>query len=392
MNDCLKIGFVSLEDPSDVRGWSGIPFHLLEALERQDVSMEVFNPLKRTFRYPLLPFRIVARLIGKDVEFSRFPMALRSFARQLQQKLRERPVNVILSTSSIPISKLECSVPIVFYTDAIFHMIPGYYGGVWNRLTDGAVRRGRRQEEEALERCAIGAYASNWAAEGARKVTQPSKIRVVPFGASIAADHDRRMVEKWIEERLNRMQTECHLLFIGVDWVRKGGDAAVEAARLLNEMGVNTKLSVVGGQPGGKVPYFVEVLGFVSKQSPEGRKHLTELYRSASFFILPTRAESAGIVFCEASAFGVPSLTLRTGGVEDYVREGINGYCLPYDSKPENFASRIIEIIKDKDRYSALCLGAFNEYKTRLNWDCTASTLVNLCREVVKDQEFQTSR
>ena len=51
----------------------------------------------------------------------------------------------------------------------------------------------------------IGAYASNWAAEGARKLTQPSKIRVVPFGASISANHDRGMVEKWIEERLSRL-------------------------------------------------------------------------------------------------------------------------------------------------------------------------------------------
>jgi len=34
MNHRLKIGFVSLEDPSDVKGWSGIPFHLLKALEK----------------------------------------------------------------------------------------------------------------------------------------------------------------------------------------------------------------------------------------------------------------------------------------------------------------------------------------------------------------------
>jgi glycosyltransferase involved in cell wall biosynthesis len=392
MSDKLRVGFVSLEDPNDVKAWSGTPFHLLSALKRQNASIMVFSPLKQNFRYPLLPFKIAARLVGKEVEFSRFRFALRSYSKQLEEKLREQSVDVVLSTSSIPITMLECYVPIVFITDAIFHMIPGYYGGVWNRLTDGAVKRGKRQEEAALERCTIGAYASNWAAEGARKLTQPSKIRVVPFGASISVDHDRGMVEKWVEERLSRMPTECHLLFVGVDWVRKGGDAAVETARLLNEMGVNTKLSIVGGRPEGKVPDFVETLGFVSKQSPEGRTQLTELYRRATFFILPTRAESAGIVFCEASAFGVPSLTLRTGGVEDYVRDGINGCCLPYDSKPESFARTIIEIIRDKDRYSALCFGAFNEYKARLNWDCTASALVNLCREAVQDQESRSSR
>jgi glycosyltransferase involved in cell wall biosynthesis len=389
MNGKLKIGFVSLEDPNDVTAWSGTPYHLLSALKRQDLSIEVLSPLKQDFRYPLLPFKIAARLAGKDVEFSRFRLALRSYSKQLKEKLLRQPVDVILSTSSIPITMLECPVPIVFTTDAIFHMIPGYYGGVWNRLTKGSIRRGRQQEEAALERCTVGAYASNWAAEGARKLTEPSKIRVVPFGASVSVDHDRRIVQQWIDERLSRMSTVCHLLFIGVDWVRKGGDVAVEAARLLNEMGVNTKLTIVGGQPEGRVPEFVESLGYVSKQSAEGREQLRELYRSATFFILPTRAESAGIVFCEASAFGVPSLTLRTGGVEDYVRDGINGICLPYESKAECFAKSIMEIIRDKDRYSALCLGAFSEYQNRLNWDTTASLLVDLCREALEGRKAQ---
>jgi hypothetical protein len=31
-----------------------------------------------------------------------------------------------------------------------------------------------------------------------------------------------------------------------------------------------------------------------------------------------------------------------------------------------------------------LGLGAFNEYKNRLNWDCTADALVDLCREALK--------
>jgi glycosyltransferase involved in cell wall biosynthesis len=114
---------------------------------------------------------------------------------------------------------------------------------------------------------------------------------------------------------------------------------------------------------------------------------LEKLYKSATFFILPTRAEAAGVVFCEASAFGVPSLTFKTGGVEDYVRDGINGICLSIDSKPVNFAETIREILKDKDRYSELCHGAFNEYKSRLNWDSMAGALVNLCREAVRNHQ-----
>jgi glycosyltransferase involved in cell wall biosynthesis len=207
---------------------------------------------------------------------------------------------------------------------------------------------------------------------------------VVHFGASIPIDHDLETIRQWTSERLQRRSTECRLLFVGVDWARKGGAIAVETARLLNEMGVNTKLTVVGCQPEGVVPEYVEVLGFVNKGSSEGRQQLKELYRRASFFILPTRAEAAGIVFCEASAFGLPVLTFRTGGVEDYVRDGINGVCLPNGSRPTEFAATAMGLLKDSDQYSALCLGAFNEHKSRLNWDNTAAALAKLCQEAVQ--------
>jgi len=392
VHDSLRIGFISLEDPNDMGVWSGIPYQVLNALKRQNVSIEMFSPLRRDFRYALLPFMVAARLAKKEVVLSHYQIGLRSMARQVMRKMKERPVDVILATTSIPITLLECSVPIIFYTDAVSHMMPGYYGGHWDRLSNAAVKRGMQQEEAALQCCTFGVYASNWAAAGARNLTQPEKIRVVPFGANMPVEHDLGVVRKWISERLERMSTECRLLFIGVDWERKGGDAAVETARLLNEMGVNTKLTVVGCLPDKKVPEFVEVLGFVSKKSAEGRRQLVELYRNATFFILPTRAEAAGIVFCEASAFGVPILTSKTGGVEDYVREGINGTCLPYESKPEAFAKFIHETLKDGDRYTGLSLGGFNEYTSRLNWDSAAASLVDLCQEAVRQSQLDPAR
>ena len=384
MNEKLRIGFVSVDEANDVTSWSGTPFHILDALRKQDVSIQVFSPLKQGFRYMLAPMKITARLLKKDVIFDHYQIALRSYANQLKQQMKRNPVDVILSIGTPAFTLLECEEPIVFYTDAVFHMMPGYYGGIWDKLTGSAIRRGIWQEERALERCTIGAYSSSWAAEGAQDHTRPDKIRMIPFGASMPVDHDMGTVRRWISERLDRKPSECRLLFIGVDWVRKGGAIAVETERLLNEMGVRTRLTVVGCQPDQEVPDYVEVIGFLNKRSSEGRKQLEELYRHATFFILPTLAEASAIVYCEASAFGLPIFTFRTGGAEDYVRDGVNGLCMPLDSKPESFAEKAREIMEDKDRYSALCLGAFNEYKTRLNWDRTAGALVDLCYEAAR--------
>lgn len=381
MSRKLKIGFVSQDDATDITSWSGIPYHILAALRKQDVSIEVFSPLKQDFRYALAPLKIAARLAKKEVVFNHFRLALHSYARQLKLRMKQNPVDVLLSIGTQPFTLLDGPVPIVFFADAVFHGMPGYYGGMWDRLTPGAIRRGIWQEERALTHCTIGAYSSNWAADAAREHTQSDKIRVIHFGASILVDHDIKTLRQWVARRLIRIHNVCRLLFIGVDWARKGGAIAVETARLLNEMGVNTTLTVVGCQPDEKLPEYVEVLGFVNKRSDEGQKQLEELYRNATFFVLPSLAEAAGIVFCEASAFGVPTIAFNTGGVEDYVRDGINGICLPLESKPDLFAMNIKALLEDEDRYSKLCLGAFHEYETRLNWDHSAASLVALCRE-----------
>jgi hypothetical protein len=286
MRDKLTIGFVCVDDANDVRAWSGIPYHILNALKRQDISIELFSPLKRNFRYALAPFKIAARMFNRDVELDRFPYALRSYARQVEERIRRSSVDVILATSTYPITLLNCSQPIICYTDSLFHLMPGYYSGIFSRLTGGAIRRGKWQDEMALKRCTISASASSWAAEGCRKVTRPDKVRVVPFGASMPVEHDMGTVQEWILERMNRTPTVCQLLFCGVDWTRKGGQTAVETARMLNQMGVNTRLTIVGCKPDEQFPEYVDVRGFIDKQSSEGRKQLAELYRKGDLLHL----------------------------------------------------------------------------------------------------------
>ncbi|TSA49979.1 MAG: glycosyltransferase [Sphingobacteriales bacterium] len=40
--------------------------------------------------------------------------------------------------------------------------------------------------------------------------------------------------------------------------------------------------------------------------------------------MVPSRAECYGIVFAEASSYGLPSVSTDTGGVSAVVKEGVN--------------------------------------------------------------------
>ncbi len=173
-----------------------------------------------------------------------------------------------------------------------------------------------------------------------------------------------------------RGKDSLELLFVGVDWARKGGAIAVETARLLNLAGIRTTLRVAGARPEGDYPEFVEFLGFINKNTSDGLRKLDELFRRADFFILPTLAEAAGIVFAEASSFGLPILTYATGGATDCVRNGVAGFCLPPGAPPSEFARTIARIHADPAEYLNLSFGASLEYEILLNWDISVKKLI----------------
>ena len=382
----LRIGFVSIHDATDIHTWSGIPAHVLASLRKMDVQVELFSPLSQRSKLLLAPIKAIARMRKTNVSLDHYSFVTESYARQIARAMRERPVDVIVSTSSIPIVRLKCPQPIIYWTDAVFHGMYDYYQGAFAGVTPGVIRRAKRQEEAALNNCSVAAYASEWAASTARKLTDPKKVFVLPFGASFDVEHTASDIAQWARCKRRERSGACELLFIGVEWHRKGGAVAMETARILNERGIRTTLTIVGCDPRGPVPEYVRAMGFISKSTIEGRQKMESLLRDADLFILPTLAEAAGIVFCEASAFGLPSLSYATGGVPDYVRDGVNGACLPVGTPAEGFANAAQEMLRDAGRYEALSLGAFEEYANRLNWDSSVRRLVDLCRSALQNK------
>mgnify|MGYP001807222158 FL=1 len=84
---------------------------------------------------------------------------------------------------------------------------------------------------------------------------------------------------------------------------------------------------------------------------------------------MPTRAEAFGIVFCEASAFGLPSISTSVGGVSTAVKNNVNGYLLPYEAQHEDYAKLICDIWYDTSRYTSLSESSRLLYENELNWD-----------------------
>lgn len=381
----LSLTYATTYDPMDVRAWSGTVYHVARALEAKGAKMEYLGELARNQVMVHKAINKLSRMtrLGEMFPVERTERMADLFARRIRQHLMTSRTDMVFSPSSIPISLLKSKRPKVFYTDATF---AGILAGdpAFKKYPKGYLAEGHRLEQAALDNCDLAIYASQWAARTAREYYEvdEAKIRVVPFGANFATTPDAAHVS---EELTKRSDKECQLLFVGVNWVNKGGAKALETARLLNQRGLRTRIHLVGCPPEVDVlPEWAVAHGFISKETQEGRDRIAALFASSHFLLLPTLADCLGLVLCEANAFSVPALANDVGGVGEVVKPGINGYLFPADAPAVQWADRIAELFADGPGYHAMALRSRAQFEERLNWGSAGSAIYGHLTELLR--------
>jgi len=373
----MKIAYVTTYDSSDIHNWSGAAFHMRGALAKSGFEIIPVGNLRESHgRVTRAKKYFYKKFFSKTYFKDREPGLLKFFARQVEQQLSVINYDAVFSPGTIPIAYLRAQKPVFFWTDATFAGMTGFYPD-YDNLCRETIRNGNRMEQLALSNCRLAFYDSEWAAKTAvdNYDVDPAKVKVVPFGASIDCDRDVAEIKKIISSKTFEA---CKLLFIGVDWLRKGGDVSIKVAELLNRRGIKTELHIAGCNPPGDVPDFVKLHGFVSKKTVAGRMLLDRLFRESHFFIMPSKAECYGMVYAEASSFGLPSLAADAGGVSTVIQLDKNGRLFSANDAPEKYAEYIQKLISSSREYERLSLSAFQEYVERLNWTVAGRKLHEL--------------
>jgi glycosyltransferase involved in cell wall biosynthesis len=334
---------------------------------------ESYNLVKRAKQI------LYKKLSSKTYQKVRDPFFLKFYANQVEKRLASINCDVVFSPGTIPIAYLRTEKPIVFWTDATFAGTLDFYPSLFE-LCSETIRDGNRMEQLALSKCRLAIYASEWAANTAIRNydVDPAKIKIVPFGANIDCNRDIGQIQRIIFGKTFEI---CKLLFIGVDWFRKGGDISIKVAELLNKRGIETELHIVGCTPPRDVPSFVKLYGFISKRTEEGQDLLDKLFKESHFLILPSRAECYGLVFAEASSFGLPSLATDVGGIPTAIQNGKNGQLFSLDDGPDKYCEYIYNSISSREEYEQLALSSFEEYTQRLNWTSAGKKVNDLIQD-----------
>lgn len=386
----MKIAFVSYYDAQDPAIFAGMGYYQGRCLKDQGFDVDYFGPLKETRHYFFrLRQAYYKGLFNRRHSRNREPVMLQNYARQIERKLAAGKYDIVfsaISSCSQPIAYVETDVPMVFWTDATFSGALDFYPEFSSRyLTQATIDNGLTNEKNALARASLALYWSDWAARTAvaNYDIDPAKVKVVPVGPCIECSRTAADVKKLVDARTF---DTCRLLFIGVDWHRKGADTAVRIAGRLNRAGVKTELTLVGCNPPPHIvlPDYVKPLGFIRKATPEGARQMDELLGGHHFLLVPSRAECFGLVFAEANSFGTPALARAVGGIPTAIRNDINGRAFERDANLDEYVGYVSSLMANPTRYRELALSSFNEYETRLNWKTAGRTVRGLLEELVR--------
>jgi glycosyltransferase involved in cell wall biosynthesis len=160
--------------------------------------------------------------------------------------------------------------------------------------------------------------------------------------------------------------TRRNILFVGLDWERKGGPDLVKAFRILKERLPDVTLTLVGADPQGIAGDGIEVLG---RRPPA---EVAKLMANASVFAMPSLREPFGIVFLEAMHAGMAVIACRLGAPPDFIEEGVTGFLVEPGNVGE-IADALFQILKDPEKAAEMGRRA----KTRVSEEYTWKAVYN---------------
>lgn len=386
----MKIAFVTHYDLLKKWTWSthlvghyGTSYYMAQSLEARCESLEYIGLLEDKYSFgSKLEFHVHRILNIKTYHDWASPSINKNYAQQIANKVGETKPDIIICPHMNVIAYLKCKQPVVMWTDSL-------YEGTMSTFPDGkpcqtSVRHLRTLDRLAIENCRLVIFSSEWAAQLAIKTynVDADKIKVVPTGANLECHRTKDEIERIIRSKSSKV---CRLLFCGVNWVRKGGDTALEVAKQLNNSGITTELTIVGCQPetNEALPHFVKVVGFVNRSTQEGQELIEGLFQESHFLILPSRTDFTPAVIREASSFGLPCVTSNVGGIPTLVRDDCNGKVFDVDASAKEYRAYISELFADYSRYIALCFSSFQEYESRLNWAAAGEAAIKHMSSII---------
>ncbi len=193
--------------------------------------------------------------------------------------------------------------------------------------------------------------------------------KVITIGAGINWDTIPEVSEKDYDQK--------NILFIGVDFRRKGGMVLLQAFQKVRAVFPKAQLHIVGPchlKIGAEMAKGVVLHGFLSKGSPQGKRILDRLFHQCSLLVMPSLYEPFGIAPLEGMAHEVPCVLTQGWAFPEMVRPGVNGE-LVERGNVEELADKITNLLGNPNLLQTMGKAGRNVVLEKYTWHSVVSRL-----------------
>ena len=329
-----------------------------------------------------------ARLLAK----SEHERVMTEFSERLSAELADDPVDVLHAEhwfsgiAALPVAR-RWGIPLV----QTFHSIavPEGSGEPGERPeSPGRLAGERRLAREADVLIAVSA------AERGTILTDlggaPDRVRVVELGVDAKLFRPRRSEERFDEAEALARGGRAEVIMVGRLHPLKAFGLALDALAVIPEAR-RPMLRIIGAPPPDGGAYARGLrdqaarLGVRDRVRFEGalsRAELAARIRGATLMLVPSHAETFGLVALEAAASGVPVVARAAGGLREAVHDGKTGVLVTGDD-PQVWAAAVLSLLDDPVLLAALGQAA-REHALGKSWGASAAGLLAEYRAVLE--------
>lgn len=160
------------------------------------------------------------------------------------------------------------------------------------------------------------------------------------------------------------------ILFVGRDFVRKGGEITIKAFIELKKKLADAEL-YVAGPACNPYPQGTEGYHYMGDCSHE---ELSALFNKCDIFVMPSYFEAYGLVFIEALTYGLPCIGRNAYEMPYFIESEKTGLLLQRDDVQE-LADMMFRLLKDKS-FSDNVRARKDLYIHEYSWDTVAKRII----------------
>ncbi len=186
----------------------------------------------------------------------------------------------------------------------------------------------------------------------------PTRVATILIGANIQAVDSSNDLPRYAAGRI---------LFVGIDWERKGGPTLLAAFEKLAPKFPHASLTIVGCSPAVSHPR-VQVTGLIPRAA------VADHFVNSSIFCLPSVVEPSAVASVEAMAFKLPVVATTVGGFPGMVNGGETGLLVP-PSDPDALAGALSELLANPQRARNLGQAGYRRGQELFTWDAVGTRM-----------------